>query len=122
MSDAYTLARKQDLNYAAQKQKELFAKKTDIPDDYIVSGSQTQASSADGGSNVFTFTKKGGGTATFTVKNGSKGSTGAQGPKGDKGDPGPAGPQVQLGGPGERRALGLAEDHLLKNLRRPPLL
>lgn len=100
MSDAYTLARKQDLNYAAQKQKELFAKKTDIPDDYIVSGSQTQASSADGGSNVFTFTKKGGGTATFTVKNGSKGSTGAQGPKGDTGAAGTQGPKGDTGARG----------------------
>ena len=106
MSDAYTLARKQDLNYAAQKQKELFAKKTDIPDDYIVSGSQTQASSADGGSNVFTFTKKGGGTATFTVKNGSKGSTGE--PEGRQGQMGPA----QHGIPGRR-----LQAHLLQQSR-----
>lgn len=50
-----------------------------VPTDYIVSGSQTTTSSADGGSNVFTFTKNDGTSATFTVKNGSKGSTGATG-------------------------------------------
>lgn len=44
-------------------------------------------STADGGSNVVTFSDG----KTVTIKNGSKGSTGAtgsQGPKGDKGDPG----------------------------------
>ena len=91
MSNADTLVRKQDLNYAAQKQKEIFALKTEVTGDYIVSGSQTSTSTSDGGSNVFTFTKKSGGTHTFTVKNGSKGSTGAQGPKGDTGARGEAG-------------------------------
>ena len=42
----------------------------------IISGSQTTTSSADGGSNVYTFTDSEGTTSTFTVKNGSKGSTG----------------------------------------------
>ena len=42
----------------------------------IISGSQTTTSSADGGSNVYTFTDSEGDTSTFTVKNGSKGSTG----------------------------------------------
>ena len=50
-----------------------------VPTNYIVSGSQTTTSSADGGSNVFTFTKNDGTSAAFTVKNGSKGSTGATG-------------------------------------------
>lgn len=64
---------------------------------FLVSGSQTTTSSADGGSNVYTFTDSAGNTSTLTVKNGSKGSkgdtgaTGAQGPKGDKGDTGAAG-------------------------------
>lgn len=42
----------------------------------IISGSQTTTSSADGGSNVYTFTDSEGTTSTFTVKNGSKGSKG----------------------------------------------
>lgn len=79
MSDANTLVRKQDLNYAIQKQKEMFACKGDVPDDYIVSGEQTTTSNEDGGTNVYTFKKKGGGTSTFTSINGSKGSPGANG-------------------------------------------
>ena len=43
---------------------------------FLTGGSQTTTSTADGGSNVFTFTKSDGTNATFTVKNGSKGSTG----------------------------------------------
>ena len=49
MSNADTLVRKQDLNYAAQKQKEIFALKTEVTGDYIVSGSQTSTSTSDGG-------------------------------------------------------------------------
>ena len=48
----------------------------------IKSGKQTTTSTADGGSNVYTFTDTKGATSTFTVKNGSKGSTGSQGPQG----------------------------------------
>lgn len=44
-------------------------------------------STADGGSNVVTFSDG----KTITIKNGSKGSTGADGAKGDKGDQGVAG-------------------------------
>lgn len=44
-------------------------------------GKQTTTSTADGGSNVYTF-KDG---STITVKNGSKGSTGPQGPQGIQG-------------------------------------
>lgn len=106
MSNADTLVRKQDLNYAAQKQKEIFALKTEVTGDYIVSGSQTSTSTSDGGSNVFTFTKKSGGTHTFTVKNGSKGSTGAQGPKGDTGATGAQGPKGDTGARGEAGANG----------------
>ena len=40
----------------------------------IKSGKQTTTSTADGGSNVYTFTDTKGATSTFTVKNGSKGS------------------------------------------------
>lgn len=43
----------------------------------IKSGKQTTTSTADGGSNVYTFTDTKGATSTFTVKNGSKGSTGS---------------------------------------------
>ena len=43
----------------------------------LKSGKQTTTSTADGGSNVYTFTDTKGATSTFTVKNGSKGSTGA---------------------------------------------
>lgn len=53
-----------------------------IPTDYLIGGSQTTTSTADGGSNIFTFTKANGQTATFTVKNGSKGSTGKDGENG----------------------------------------
>lgn len=106
MATAQTLVTKEDLNYAAQKQKELFARKEDVPEDYIVSGSQTSTSSADGGSNVYTFTKKDGKTSTFTVKNGSKGSTGAQGPKGDAGPTGAQGPKGDAGATGAKGATG----------------
>jgi len=70
---------------------------------FLVSGSQTTTSSADGGSNVYTFTDSAGKTSTLTVKNGSKGSTGAtgatgpQGPKGDTGATGATGPQGPAG-------------------------
>ena len=59
-----------------------YAKKDDIPKNYLVGGSQTQISSEDSGSNIFTFTKADGTTAEFTVKNGSKGSTGDNGKDG----------------------------------------
>ncbi len=85
MSSAKTLVTKEDLNYAAQVQKSIFAVKGDIPSDYIVSGSQTSTSSEDGGSNVFTFTKKDGSQSTFTVKNGSKGEAGEAGDSGVRG-------------------------------------
>ena len=51
----------------------------------LTGGSQTTTSNADGGSNVYTFTKSDGTTTTLTVKNGSKGSTGATGPAGPTG-------------------------------------
>lgn len=93
------------------------AVKKDIPTDYLVGGEQTETSAADGGANVFTFTKADGKTATFTVKNGSKGSTGAagavgpQGPagvKGDRGEAGPAGPAGAIGPAGPKGATGAA--------------
>ena len=56
----------------------------------IKSGKQTTTSTADGGSNVYTFTDTKGATSTFTVKNGSKGSTGPQGPQGPVGPNGAA--------------------------------
>lgn len=86
------------------------AVKKDIPTNYLVGGEQTKTSSADGGSNVFTFTKADGEIATFTVKNGSKGSTGPQGeqgpvgpagPKGETGETGPAGPAGAAGAKGD---------------------
>ena len=66
----------------------------------LKTGSQTTTSSADGGSNVYTFTDTKGATSTFTVKNGSKGSTGPQGPAG------PTGPQGPQGNPGAAAGFG----------------
>ena len=93
----------------------IFATTGDIPSNYIVSGSQTTTSTADGGSNVFTFKDSSGGTSTFTVKNGSKGATGPQGatgatgatgPQGPKGDTGATGPQGPKGDTGATGATG----------------
>ena len=62
-----------------------------------VSAKQTTTSTADGGTNVMTFTFGDGTSTTLSVKNGSKGSngargaTGATGAKGEKGDRGPVG-------------------------------
>ena len=83
------------------------AVKKDIPTNYLVGGEQTTTSSADGGSNVFTFTKADGETATFTVKNGSKGSTG---PQGEQGPVGPAGPKGETGEMGPAGAAGAKGD------------
>lgn len=55
----------------------------------LTGGSQTTTSTADGGSNVYTFSDN----STITVKNGTKGSKGdigPQGPQGEKGDTGTA--------------------------------
>lgn len=76
---------------------------TDFPT-VITGGSQTTTSSADSGSNVFTFTKSDGTSATFTVKNGSKGSVGPTGPTGAAstvaGPVGPTGPKGPTGSVG----------------------
>lgn len=56
-----------------------------------VSAKQTTTSTADGGTNVMTFTFGDGTSTTFSVKNGSKGSDGA------KGETGPQGPQGKQG-------------------------
>ena len=64
-----------------------------------VSAKQTTTSTADGGTNVMTFTFGDGTSTTFSVKNGSKGSdgakgeTGPQGPQGKQGIQGPSGPK-----------------------------
>lgn len=68
------------------------------PSNYVIGGSQTTTSSADGGSNIFTFNKSDGTSATFTVKNGSKGSVGAVGPTGPTGAVGPTGPNGAAAG------------------------
>lgn len=78
----------------------------------LTGGSQTTTSNADGGSNVFTFTKSDGTSATFTVKNGSKGSTGPTGPTGAASTvAGPVGPTGKTGpvgptGPGHTGPTG----------------
>lgn len=64
------------LNIFFNKIKTLFALKSEIPTNYIISGSQTTTSSTDGGSNIYTFTNSDGTLSTITVKNGSKGSSG----------------------------------------------
>ena len=70
-----------------QKIKDLYKKTS-------VSAKQTTTSTADGGTNVMTFTFGDGTSTTLYVKNGSKGSDGARGAtgvKGEKGDRGPVG-------------------------------
>ena len=91
----------------AQSDLAALAVKKDIPTNYLVGGEQTTTSSADGGSNVFTFTKADGATVTFTVKNGSKGSNG---PQGEQGPVGPAGPKGETGEMGPAGAAGAKGD------------
>ena len=62
-----------------------------------VSAKQTTTSTADGGTNVMTFTFGDGTSTTLSVKNGSKGSDGAKGEKGDRGPVGETGPQGNSG-------------------------
>ena len=66
---------------AASSHEHTTSEITDFPT-VLTGGSQTATSTADGGSNVFTFNKSDGTTTTLTVKNGSKGSTGATGATG----------------------------------------
>ena len=73
----------------------------------LTGGSQTTTSNADGGSNVFTFTKSDGTSSTFTVKNGSKGSTGPTGPTGPGSTvAGPVGPTGKTGPVGPTGKVG----------------
>ena len=76
----------------------------------LTGGSQTTTSNADGGSNVFTFTKSDGTSSTFTVKNGSKGSVGPTGPTGAAstvaGPTGPKGPTGTVGPTGPQGPTG----------------
>lgn len=62
-----------------------------------VSAKQTTTSTADGGTNVMTFTFGDGTSTTLSVKNGSKGSDGAKGEKGDRGPQGERGPVGETG-------------------------
>lgn len=73
-----------------------------------LTGSQTTTSTADTGSNVFTFNINGT-KQTFTVKNGSKGSTGATGATGPQGNPGKDGltTQVEVNGTTYTQSNGL---------------
>lgn len=71
----------------------------------LTGGSQTTTSNADGGSNVFTFTKSDGTSSTFTVKNGSKGSVGPTGPQGPTGT-GNTGPTGKTGPTGPTGYMG----------------
>lgn len=72
----------------------------------LKSGKQTTTSTADGGSNVYTFTDTKGATSTFTVKNGSKGSTGPIGPTGPHGSVGPTGATGATGPTGKTGPVG----------------
>ena len=74
----------------------------------IKSGKQTTTSTADGGSNVYTFTDTKGATSTFTVKNGSKGSQGPQGPVGPAGPTGATGATGPTGKTGPNGPTGAA--------------
>lgn len=71
----------------------------------LTGGSQTTTSNADGGSNVFTFTKSDGTSSTLTVKNGSKGSVGPTGPQGPGGGAGPVGPTGKVGPTGPKSTV-----------------
>ena len=71
-------------------------------------------SSADGGSNIVTFSDG----KTLTVKNGTKGSTGAtgsQGPKGDTGATGATGPKGDKGDTGPAYTLTTADKSAIVN-------
>ena len=73
----------------------------------LTGGSQTTTSNADGGSNIFTFTKSDGTSSTFTVKNGSKGNTGPTGPTGPGSTvAGPVGPTGKVGPVGPTGKVG----------------
>ena len=72
----------------------------------LKSGKQTTTSTADGGSNVYTFTDTKGATSTFTVKNGSKGPTGPVGPTGPHGSVGPTGATGATGPTGKTGPVG----------------
>ena len=77
----------------------------------LTGGSQTSKSTADGGKNVYTFTKSDGTTSTLEVLNGSKGSkgdTGPQGPQGEQGIQGIQGPAGKDGAKGDTGATGPA--------------
>lgn len=78
--------------------------------DVLTGGSQTTTSTADGGANVFTFTRGDGTTAALTVRNGSKGSTGAKGDKGDTGATGATGAAGAKGDKGDTGAAGAKGD------------
>ncbi len=88
-----------------QKIKDLYKKTS-------VSAKQTTTSTADGGTNVMTFTFGDGTSTTLSVKNGSKGSdgangaTGAKGEKGEKGEKGDRGP---IGETGPQGNSGIAD-------------
>ena len=73
------------------------AKVANIPTDYIKTGLQTETSTADGGTNVYTFTTSSGETSTFTVKNGAAGSAGAKGATGATGAAGQRGSRWSCG-------------------------
>lgn len=67
-----------------------------------VTVSNVTTSTADGGSNVVTFSDG----KSVTIKNGSKGSAGEKGEKGDKGDPGETGLQGPAGTDGAKGDKG----------------
>ena len=81
----------------------LWKKIKDLYKKISVSAKQTTTSTADGGTNIMTFTFGDGTSTTLSVKNGSKGSdgvrgvTGPQGPKGDQGDKGDKGAKGDKG-------------------------
>ncbi len=85
-------------SFAASSHTHTKSQITDFPT-VLTGGSQTTTSSADSGSNVFTFTKSDGTSSTFTIKNGSRGSTGPTGPTGT-GNTGPTGPVGPTGSTG----------------------
>ena len=97
------------LKFASKEELESKVDKSELPNDYIVSGEQTSTSTEDGGVNIFTFSANSGEEKQFRVLNGTKGSkgdTGEQGPKGDTGEQGPKGDTGEQGPQGETGPKG----------------
>lgn len=99
---AYSMDSSQNVTFPARVNATIFngnlawTNVTDKPT-FLTGGSQTATSVADGGTNVFTFTRSDGTESTFSVKNGSKGSNGKDGTNGTNGKDGIRGNTWKVG-------------------------